>query len=148
MAGSKSIGYPSEFNIKLGTHQSTNKISLVCSFVGTLRNSTMMVILLSFQVRRTICRIFTDVKTLCFLPQICNASKCLEMPRNALTRLQNTYILYYHTSILSTVYNALEANFKSTVMRKSAKEFNTFGLLISSLIAKSKVPIHTYYLPH
>ena len=117
-------------------------------FVGTLRNSTMMVILLSFQVRRTICRIFTDVKTLCFLPQICNASKCLEMPRNALTRLQNTYILYYHTSILSTVYNALEANFKSTVMRKSAKEFNTFGLLISSLIAKSKVPIHTYYLPH
>ena len=38
--------------------------------------------------------------------------------------------------------------FKSTVMRKSAKEFNIPGWLFSSLIAKSKVPIRTYYLPH
>ena len=39
-------------------------------------------------------------------------------------------------------------SFKSTVMRKSAKEFNISGWLFSSLIAKSKVPIHTSYLPH
>jgi hypothetical protein len=38
--------------------------------------------------------------------------------------------------------------FKSTVMRKSAKEFNIFGWLFPSLIAKSKVPIQTSYLPH
>ena len=37
---------------------------------------------------------------------------------------------------------------KSTVMRKTAKAFNISGWLFSSLIAKSKVPIHTYYLPH
>ena len=44
---------------------------------------------------------------------------------------------------------ALKRNFfKSTVMRKTAKEFNISGWLFSSLIAKSKVPIHTYYLPH
>ena len=38
--------------------------------------------------------------------------------------------------------------FKSTVMRKSAKVFNISGWPFSSLIAKSKVPIHTSYLPH
>ena len=38
--------------------------------------------------------------------------------------------------------------FKSTVMRKVAKEFNTFGWLFSSLIVKSKLSIHTSYLPH
>ena len=38
--------------------------------------------------------------------------------------------------------------FKSTVMRKTAKAFNISGWLFSSLIAKSKVPVHTYYLPH
>ena len=37
---------------------------------------------------------------------------------------------------------------KSTVMRKSAKAFNISGWLLFSLIAKSKVPIHTSYLPH
>ena len=39
-------------------------------------------------------------------------------------------------------------NLKSTVMKKSAKEFNTFGWLFPSLIEKSKVPIQTSYLPH
>ena len=38
--------------------------------------------------------------------------------------------------------------FKSTVMRKSAKAFNISGWLFFSLVAKSKVPIHTSYLPH
>ena len=37
---------------------------------------------------------------------------------------------------------------KSTVMRKSAKDFNISGWLFFSLIAKSKVPIQTSYLPH
>ena len=37
---------------------------------------------------------------------------------------------------------------KSTVMRKTAKAFNISGWLFPSLIAKSKVPVHTYYLPH
>ena len=37
---------------------------------------------------------------------------------------------------------------KSTVMRKSAKAFNISGWLFFSLVAKSKVPIHTSYLPH
>ena len=39
-------------------------------------------------------------------------------------------------------------DFKSTVMRKSAKDFNISGWLFFSLIAKSKVPIQTSYLPH
>ena len=38
--------------------------------------------------------------------------------------------------------------FKSTVMRKTAKEFNISGWLFFNLVAKSKVPIHTSYLPH
>ena len=42
----------------------------------------------------------------------------------------------------------IDLAFKSTVMRKTAKAFNISGWLFSSLIAKSKVPIHTYYLPH
>ena len=37
---------------------------------------------------------------------------------------------------------------KITVMRKSAKDFNISGWLFFSLVAKSKVPIHTSYLPH
>ena len=37
---------------------------------------------------------------------------------------------------------------KSTIMRKSAKAFNISGWLFLSLMAKSKVPIHTSYLPH
>ena len=37
---------------------------------------------------------------------------------------------------------------KSTVMRKSAKEFNISGWLFFSLVAKSKVPIQTSYLTH
>ena len=39
-------------------------------------------------------------------------------------------------------------NVKSTIMRKSAKAFNISGWLFLSLIAKSKVPIQTSYLPH
>ena len=42
----------------------------------------------------------------------------------------------------------LDLMFKSTVMRKTAKAFNISGWLFPSLIAKSKVPVHTYYLPH
>ena len=40
------------------------------------------------------------------------------------------------------------ADFKSTIMRKSAKAFNISGWLFFSLIEKSKVPIQTSYLPH
>ena len=40
-----------------------------------------------------------------------------------------------------------DLHIKSTVMRKAAKEFNNFGWLFLSLIAKSKVPIETSYLP-
>ena len=47
------------------------------------------------------------------------------------------YLIYERTHIL-----------KSTVMRKTAKEFNISGWLFFSLVAKSKVPIHTSYLPH
>ena len=38
---------------------------------------------------------------------------------------------------------SLIVQFKSTVMRKRAKEFNISGWLFFSLVAKSKVPIHT-----
>jgi hypothetical protein len=50
----------------------------------------------------------------------------------------NSFTIYYMNALV----------IKSTVMRKSAKGFNISGWLFFSLVAKSKVPIHTSYLPH
>ena len=56
------------------------------------------------------------------------------------------FLLCFYAKVLEFDRNGFA--FKSTIMRKSAKGFNISGWLFFSLVAKSKVPIHTYYLPH
>ena len=63
----------------------------------------------------------------------------------AILQSHNTIIRFILTCFLSYLLRSL---IKSTVMRKSAKQFNIFGWLFPSLIEKSKVPIQTSYLTH
>ena len=66
-------------------------------------------------------------------------------------KIYNKIMYFFLNLILGpplTLFQALHLVVKSRVMRKSAKDFNISWWLFFSLVAKSKVPIHTSYLPH
>jgi hypothetical protein len=58
------------------------------------------------------------------------------------------HIIVMYKLLVTIAIIVIGTVFKSTVMRKTAKAFNISGWLFFSLVAKSKVPIHTSYLPH